>query len=346
MSLKNVVMLAHAAAAVKSLCGRGVPVGSWIKTLHLHQGVKGTTGQRQPCMSHDMTSLISCVTGLRSLEITPGIKAHLMLALHKTSSVHTLIDLKISILPDQMSSVLYIGGLRRLKSLKLTFLDAPFHKSTGLQSWDLPDLSSMVCISKHNPESCLVEFLAGCNFPQLFHLELIIQILSTSEATSLMGLYASKRTSLRRFLLYMHGFLFPSVVPQLEQITHLVVINATPSVMKYLPPSVAEIHLCYLDENRTIGLEDVLDGLLGRPFHKRIRVRVEFTSGRFLWRTGQFRYVNLIQLLLQYTFKGVSIADQDDKTVLDYIPRSLTETHCGLSVSDQLSDSAEPVSLT
>jgi hypothetical protein len=346
MNLKNAMMLADAAAAVMSSCARGARVGSWIKTIHFHEGTMVTTNDGQACVSRDMTSLISSTTGLRSLEIIPGIKVHLMLALHQTSSVHTLINLKISILPDQMSSVLYIGGLKSLKSLNLTFLNAPFHKSAGLQSWDLPDLWTMVCTSKHDPESSLVQFLAGCNFPQLFHLELITQILSTSEATNLMGLYASKRTSLRRFLLYMHGFLFPSVVPQLEQITHLVVINATPSVMKYLPPSVAEIHLRYLDENRTIGLEDVLDGLLGRPSHKRIRVRVEFTSGRFLWRTGQFHYVNLIQLLLQYTFKGVSIADQDDKTVLDYIPRSLTDRHCGVLVSDQLSKSSKPGCLT
>jgi hypothetical protein len=305
-------------------------MGLWIKEFCLanHPDSDFNT---DPTLLDNTCTILMHASNLIKLRVELTIMHSTMLGLLPLACANTLSELFVDIHQQAMGSVIYIDELKNLTSLHISLRHALFHLPPTWKPMSLPRLKTLkvwTLFARHDDPDCKT-FLVESAFPSLECLELQNTTHDDSEAESLVDLYRSKQATLRRFYVQCDDNRYASVLPYLTSITQLVVSSPTSGLVASLHPSVSKLYLlCYSVEDID-DLYDILDHLVTSKSHSVRTIRIEFGSAEFRWMEGSVdeyivdgmvRRGDFIHRLVGYMARGLVIVDEDDKTMLDYIP--------------------------
>jgi hypothetical protein len=258
----------------------------------------------------------------------PDLQHSMLLSLRNTTSVLTLTELFIGFMPEAMDAIVYIDDFKSLISLDVAFRDAMFQRPFDCKPWDLPRLNNLRCWPMNDAKAQCCQYFAECNFPVLVSLRLQYRY----KPDSWLQLYRSKAKSLKEFYVHLDDEEYISVLPHLTGIECLVVERGRPLLVPALPTSVTRLRLRCRDMETVTNIYSIFDLLLDGRSHSVKIIRIEFIAGpKFQWVSededkplgasdGSIHRGNFKQRLVQYMSKGLVILDDDDKSLLDYIP--------------------------
>jgi hypothetical protein len=318
-----------AANALTVAVGRGIKAGPWIKHIYITNELCEEFSATSDLFS-STCAIISHASRLSKLWIRPVVDHSLVLIQLPKICAHTLTELQIDISEDVLNAIFYVDELKNLVTLEISVVGARWHLPSHCHPWNLPHLKDLSCWSVNDPSHQWCDFLVDCFFPVITSMEFGLGAFTDTEVASLLRLYTSKKSTLKEFFVLVHENYYPDILPHLISVERLIVAGPTPALVASLPASVSKLCLRCKEIVEIIELYGVLDELLRNSSHSVKIVRIEFGGSEFRWmdNPGEEGYVlddtvphgDLIRNLIGYMAKGLKIVDEDDKSLLDYIP--------------------------
>jgi hypothetical protein len=320
--------LAGAAHALTMAFGLVFTPSSRIKSLMI------TPNLLERCKS-DLSILSSALivlshaSNLVRLELKLAVQHSMMLAIIHTTTALTLTELYLGLSGGVFDVIIYIDAFKNLNKLGISFNDTVFVRQSHYKPWQLPCLKTLTCFTWGYEDDPCSDFLAECSLPVLQSLERQVLLDEPRAAESLLRLYKSKQKTLQEFYVYMTDDCYKTIIPHLTDIDCLIVRGPTRHIVALLPPRVSKLRLQCESADDLEDLFDTLDGLSRSSSHLVKIIRIELIDSKFLWVPAEddesivddsIYHTEFIGRLLRYSSQGLIIEDEDDKSVLDYIP--------------------------
>jgi hypothetical protein len=320
--------LAGAAHALTVAFGLASTLGSHIRSLVI------TPNPLVGCKTNinllgSALDVLSHASNLVRLELKAAVQHCMILAVIHTSTAQTLTELHFGPIDDALDVIIYIDAFKNLNKLDIAFNDVMFVRQTHYKPWYLPCLKTLICFTWGDEDDPCSDFLAECSLPVLQSLERRVLLDESSAADSFLRLYQSKRNTLQEFYVHMTDDFYNTIIPHLTDIDCLIVRGPMRHIVALLPPRVSKLRLRCESADDLEDLFDTLDGLSRSSSHSVKIIRIELIDSKFLWVLAEddesivdksIYHTEFIGRLLRYTSQGLIIEDEDDKSILDYIP--------------------------
>jgi hypothetical protein len=328
------IRLAHpksvsgAASTLSTSFGRNVKAGLWIKHLKIMQSAVGRLLSDSNLLDH-ILFILSQASNLTALDVMPQIQHSSVISLLPITCMHSLSCLNLSIMPEATNAINFLDELKSLVSLGIEFYGHGFRLPAPCKPWNLMHLKTITWWTSQNIDNQSSNYLTECSLPVIQCLELQVGVIDAEVADSILRLYESKRSTLKKFYVCMNDTSYAMVIPRLDGIEKLVVEAPSARLVAMLPSSMSDLYLRFETERVMRDVYSILDEILCHRTRSDRIIHVQVLTRAFFWMSddpqtcigdGTIPYGDFTRKLLQYTMKGLKILDDNDKSPLDYIP--------------------------
>jgi hypothetical protein len=288
-----------------------------------------------PLLALDLVTVLTEAENLQILKVD----GHYSLAgitITKRSSRSTMHVLDIGVSSSEtlhaLGYITHFSNLRKL-SVDLDYSTENSESSTSPRPWNLPHLQRLSISSKKNQGSPLTLLLSRCRLPALVMLSITAPLFGQDASGHLAALFNTNTfTAIQEATLYIRGVDPGPVVSHLS-VPCLEFFPLNVGVVKSLSPATKTLRISfYVAATIFAELNRILEYLL---VHDSDVQTICIYGGGFKWMSGASSEplnvvppasIALVSRLLLHAAnlakKGISIKDDDGKTVMDYFTRS------------------------